>query len=219
MGKLPPFEGKDTAVPKRTPETIRIRHAHRESTELRGEGCAEKFQCRCFECSVAEAMISPGEDEYAWLAAVEHRSLQRGLDCIRPRIAEDHFATTRAPPLKSELAEHFAQLDFRFRRMHISHGMKEFSRLVRKCLSHWWRRMAQPRHPEARSKIEETVAVRVPHIDPFGLLPENRPPFAEQRHIARLDPAQTRGQLARAWSGDFRAQLRKHRRTLTLSPS
>ena len=169
MGKLPPFEGKDTAVPKRTPETIRIRHAHCESTELRGEGCAEKLQCRCFECSVAEAMVSALEDQHARFAAVQEGGFQRGLDRIRTGISQDRFAAARTPTLRRS-----ARRAVRTVPLSLSAGCTSpmaWSRRFGDCVRQVhrapaWRRMTQARHAEPRGEIEEAIAVGIPHIDP-----------------------------------------------------
>lgn len=110
--ETPRLRGQAQRGAQWTPETIRIWHAQRKAPELPGERRAEKLQRRYFERAVAEAMISPREDQDARFARVEHCRLQRSLDCLGSRTAEDDFTPTRTPPLESEFTQHFAQFHF-----------------------------------------------------------------------------------------------------------
>lgn len=109
---------------ERTPVAIRIRHGHREASELRGEGRAEKLQRRSLERAVAKPVICAFENEHARLTAVQHRGFQSRLDRVGTGIAEDHLSAPRAPAPEGQLAEPFAQFDFAFRRMHVAHRME-----------------------------------------------------------------------------------------------
>ena len=63
-------------------------------------------------------------------------------------------------------------------------------------------RMPQAAHAERGGEIEESVAVRVPHIRSRGALPKDREIFRQVRHIPRLVPAQLIRQLPRVGPGN-----------------
>ena len=217
IGKFSAFQREAPAMAERTAVAIRIGNRNSEATKLRGEGCAEKIQRRHLERPVAKSVIRPFEDQHARFAAVQEGGFQRGLDRIRTGIPQDRFAAARTPTSESQLAEHFAQFHFALRRMHVAHGMEQASGLRGQGIAHRRGRMTQARHAEPCCEIEEAIAVGIPHIDPLGALPENRPAFGQHRDIPRLDTPQARRQFARARTGNLGAQFRQHGRWATLS--
>ena len=217
IGKFPALQRESPAMAERTPVAIRIGHGHREASELRGEGRTEKLQSRSLERAIAEAMVSALEDQHARFAAVQEGGFQRGLDRIRTGIPQDRFAAARTPTSEGQLAEHFAEFHLALRRMHVAHGMEQASGLRGQGIAHRRGRMTQARHAEPRGEIEEAIAVGIPHIDPLGALPENRPAFGQHRDVPRLDTPQARRQFARARTGNLGAQFRQHGRWANLS--
>ena len=107
--EFPAFESESFRAAERTTAAVWIGQPDSEASELTGKWLAEKWKTTRLKCPMAEAVVSAREADDTGLSAVQKRRLQRGLDGIGARIAQDRFCPGLMPSLECDPADRFAK--------------------------------------------------------------------------------------------------------------
>src|SRR6266404_4582133 len=119
-------------------------------------------------------MITIPKSNYAGLATMKQRRLDRDFDCFKARVAQSCLSQTEIPSLKCDPTQFLAEERLARRGMHVSHRMQQEMALLQNSFSDFRMGVAMSGNGKSRSQIEIAIIVCIPSIDPIGSLPDNR---------------------------------------------
>ena len=129
-------------------------------------------------------MVASGERDDTRFAAMEQGGLNRNFDCLEAGIAQSCFSVAESPPLEGDLALPLAEEGLVLPRMHVSHSVQQFGRLIDQCCSNRGVGVAVPYNCEAPGEVQETILVDVPNIRSRSSLPKNREVWTDIGHVS-----------------------------------